>query len=161
MSEIDRNHRMTMTAYTSGYCLIIRFLLCTLFRSGCGYYCRNIRILWKYRRSENLIRISGKYARSVDIIRTSGIYPHCVHIIRISWILSALSGHFKFVHCANCTEIVILVQLWGLRLVQLVQHTVTPTKHDFISSVRLRHYDIVWPRPTQAAMWLSEGRRID
>ena len=40
----------------------------TRFHSGCGYYRRNIRILWKYPRFVDIIRISQKYPRSVDTV---------------------------------------------------------------------------------------------
>ena len=56
-----------------------------LFHSGCGYYCVNIRIPWKYPRSVDIIRIPWKYPQSVDIIRIMCIYPYFVAIIRISW----------------------------------------------------------------------------
>ena len=57
-----------------------------LFGSGRGYYCGNIRILWKYPRSVDIICILRKYACSVHIFRVSLIYLHSVDIIRISWI---------------------------------------------------------------------------
>ena len=39
-----------------------------LFHSSRGYYHGNIRILWKYPRSVDIIRILWKYPHSVDII---------------------------------------------------------------------------------------------
>ena len=62
-----------------------------LFHSGHGYYFGNIRILWKYPRSVDIIRISWKYPRPVDIINILWIYPHLVDIIRIGHITSYLS----------------------------------------------------------------------
>ena len=66
-----------------------------LFCSGQGYYRGNIRLLWKYPRSMDMIRISWIHLNSVDIIRISRIYPRSVDIIRILWILSALCGYYR------------------------------------------------------------------
>ena len=57
----------------------------TLFHSHCRYYCGNIRILWKYPRSMDIICILWKYPRSVDIICILCMYPYLVEIIPISW----------------------------------------------------------------------------
>ena len=71
-----------------------------LFCSGRGYYRGNIRILWKYPCSIDILRISRKYQRSVDIIHISWIRPHSVDIINffkyihVMWILSA---HFLYI----------------------------------------------------------------
>ena len=55
----------------------------TLFCTGRGNYCGNIRILWKYPHSVDIISMSWKYPHSVDIIRILWKYPHSVDIIRI------------------------------------------------------------------------------
>ena len=60
----------------------------TIFHSGRGYYRGNIRILWKYPHSVDIIRISRKYPGSVDIIHILWKYPRSVDIIHISWIYS-------------------------------------------------------------------------
>ena len=51
-----------------------------LFNSGRGYYCGNIRILWKYPRSMDIIRISCIYPYFVEISTFRGYYPHFVEI---------------------------------------------------------------------------------
>ena len=67
----------------------------TLFSSHRGYYRRNIRILWKYPCSVDIIRISHKYKSSVDVICISWIHLHSVDIIRILGILSAICGYHQ------------------------------------------------------------------
>ena len=57
----------------------------TLFHSNRGYYCGNIRILWIYPRSVDIIRISWIYLHSVDIIHILWKCPCSMYIIPILW----------------------------------------------------------------------------